>query len=87
VPDVVSRDAAVARAALEQAGFGVRVTTRTVAQGVEGAVLAQTPVAGSARPVGSVVKIVLAHVRTPSTKGKPLPTTSPSRSKGASAPR
>jgi beta-lactam-binding protein with PASTA domain len=87
VPDVVSRDAAAARAVLEQAGFVVRVTTRTVAQGVEGTVLAQTPAAGSTRPLGSVVKIVLANVRTPVTRGKPSPTTSPSGTKKASAPK
>jgi beta-lactam-binding protein with PASTA domain len=65
VPSVVSKLRLAAAAALREAGFTVRVTSRTVTSGTENAVLSQTPVGGqSLRPHG-LVTIVVAHVVRP----------------------
>jgi hypothetical protein len=65
VPSVVGKSRASATAALTSAGFSVRVTTRVVTHGVQGAVLSQTPSAGSALMPGSQVTVVVANVVKP----------------------
>jgi eukaryotic-like serine/threonine-protein kinase len=78
VPDVTDRSEADARAALESAGFTVKVREQTVTDETQdGTVLDQTPAGDEERPKGSRVTIVVGRVATPSPSPTATPTVTP----------
>jgi beta-lactam-binding protein with PASTA domain len=80
VPDVTDDKQADAQAALEEAGFQVRVRQQTVTDTTQvGIVLDQTPAADDERPKGSRVTIVVgvAATATPSPTASPTATATP----------
>jgi serine/threonine-protein kinase len=68
VPNVIGQNEENARAALEDAGFKVKVTKKESADQPDGTVLSQRPASGD-RPKGSTVTIVVAS--TPPADGTP----------------
>jgi serine/threonine-protein kinase len=76
VPDVVGMSEDEAKAALQQAGFKAFVTTSTDTKEPKGTVIEQNPPAGTERPEGDSVTIVVSAYEEPTET--PSPTVTPS---------
>lgn len=78
VPDVTDRSSASARATLQAAGFKVQEKQKdTTDQAEDGKVLTQRPPAGSERPKGSTVTIIVGKLTEPDNPDNPGGTTVP----------
>jgi serine/threonine-protein kinase len=79
VPDVVGDTLAQAQATLIQAGFDPQPIYQQDGTVPDGTVLAQSPPAGTAKPLGSTVTITVAQA-------PPSPTSTPSSTSGSPSP-
>jgi beta-lactam-binding protein with PASTA domain len=81
IPDVIDRQADAAEAALDDAGFEVRVRERDVQDAAQdGVVIEQNPAGGEQRPEGTRVTIVVGRLVEPPTEPEPSPSPSPTPS-------